>query len=405
VALVTLAAAAAPAQEWTRFRGPNGAGLSEADGIPVTWSEKEEVWRARLPGTGISQPVLWGGRIFLTAANGDGSERSVVCLEAADGSVAWRTGWAFATSPKHQRSSHAASTPAVDAERVYYTFSTPEKYVIGALDHAGKEVWTVDLGSYVNGHGDGASPIVFEETVILANEQDGQSFIIALDRKSGATRWKTPRRSSKAAYATPFVLDRGPERPQLILASQAHGIAGLDARSGEALWEAPVFDKRVVASPILAGGWIISTCGSGGGGNYAAAVKPGGKGADGGSEMAYKLDKSMSYVPTPIARGELVFFWSDLGVATCAEAATGKIVWQKRVQGAYSGSPVCVRDRIYCMTDDGEAVVIAASRDFQVLARNPLGEGSRSTPAVAGNRMYLRTFTHLIAVGGKKPQP
>ncbi|MGH7377723.1 MAG: PQQ-binding-like beta-propeller repeat protein, partial [Candidatus Methylomirabilales bacterium] len=403
LSLAVLLGAVLPAQEWTRFRGPDGSGLSGATTIPAGWSESSCNWRVKLPGIGHSAPVLWGEKVFLTSAEGEGAERLVLCLRAADGSTAWARRYASKTFKKHQRNSYATSTPATDAERVYAVFSTPEAYHLRALDHTGGEVWSRDLGPYTSNHGDGASPVVFEDLVVLGNEQDGESFLIALDRKTGETRWKTSRATANTAYATPAVYREG-DRPALLFSSQAHGVYSVDARTGEPIWEAKVFDKRAVSSPIFAGGLAIGTCGSGGGGSYAVGVRPGGKGDVAGSRVAWKLTRAIPYVPSPIAKGDLLFLWGDMGIVTCAEISTGKVLWQNRVGGNYSGSPVCAGERIYCISDDGEAVVIAASREYKLLARNPLGEASRSTPAVAGGRMYLRTESHLISVGGRKPE-
>jgi outer membrane protein assembly factor BamB len=151
----------------------------------------------------------------------------------------------------------------------------------------------------------------------------------------------------------------------------------------------------------VASGLVIGTCGSGGGGNYLVAVKPGGSGDVSNSHVAYKLTKVMPYVPTPITNGDLLFLWGDKGVVTCVNAPTGETVWAERVGGNFFGSPIRVEDRLYCLSADGDCVVLTATSQFKVLARNPLGEGSHSTPTVAGGRLYLRTFSHLISIGGK----
>ncbi|MBI4602797.1 MAG: PQQ-binding-like beta-propeller repeat protein [Planctomycetes bacterium] len=397
-----LAPLAAPAQEWSRFRGPNGSGLSAAFSVPTEWTEKDFDWRVPLPGPGISQPVLWGERIFLTAATADGSERMVLCLKAADGAAEWTRRSPSAACPRHQRNTHATSTPAVDAERIYFSFSTPGAYTLGALDHGGRELWKRDLGPYDSQHGDGSSPILVGDLVVLANEQDGASFLVAVDRKTGETRWRTERRSEETAYGTPCVVERGGKPAEIVFSSHAHGLSAVDPLTGALLWEARVFDKRTVSSPVLAGDLVVGTCGSGGGGNFAVAVRLGGKGDVTATHAAWKIAKSMAYVPTPVAKDGLVFFWSDKGIVTCAEAVTGSVLWQERVGGGYSSSPVCIGDRLLCLSEEGEAVVVAASRAHKLLARNPIGEGSRSTPAVAGGRLYVRTYTHLISIGGRR---
>jgi len=290
----------------------------------------------------------------------------------------------------------------VDSERVYVVFGTPDSFLLIALTHEGKEVWRRDLGPLAAQHGSATSPIVFEGLVILANEQDGESFLLAVDPVTGKTRWKTKRNSAKAAYGTPTPYRESDGRSALLLTSEAHGIYSVDALTGRVNWEARVFDKRTVSSPVFSGGLAFGTCGSGGGGNFLVAVRTGGKGDVTNSHVAYKLTRSIPYVPTSVVSGDLLFLWGDRGIITCVEVATGKLVWRGRIQGEYSGSPVRVKNRLYAISDEGEVVVLEAGRELKELARNPLGESSRSTPAIAGGRMYLRTYSHLISVGGSE---
>jgi outer membrane protein assembly factor BamB len=241
--------------------------------------------------------------------------------------------------------------------------------------------------------------MLFEDLVILADEQDGESSIVALDRQTGQTRWEVARRTEKAAYSTPCIYrpDEGP--PQLLVTSWAHGVSSLDPRTGEANWEQAVFKHRVVGSPVVAGGLVFGSCGTGGVGRQMFAVKPGNPATGVPSEIAYELKGSLPYVCTPVAHGDLLFIWFDRGVVTCLDAPSGEIVWRERIGGDYFGSPVRVADRLYCISREGEMVVLAASREFQELARIDLEERSHSTPAVADGVMYLRTASHLMSLG------
>ncbi len=402
--LVAAAPHFAAAQDWTRFRGPNGAGISDATSIPTEWTDKDYNWKTKLPGIGHSSPVIWGDRIFLTSAIEETCQRIVLCISATDGSILWQKAYDSTVHSKHLRNSFASSTPAVDAEQVYAVWSAPEDYTLVALDHQGNEKWKVNLGPYVSQHSGGTSPIVYEDLVILNNDQDGVSSLVAVERRGGKIRWQTPRRTAVVSYATPCVLAREGQPPQLIFHSEAHGISSVDPKTGKTNWEVRAFDKRTVSSPVLAGGLILGTCGSGFGGNYVAAIRPGS--ADGKTppqEAWPKITDAAPYVPTPVAKGDLVFLWGDKGVVSCVKADSGQRVWgPQRVGGNFSGSPVCVNDKLYCIAEDGQVVVIAATAEYQFLGRSPLGEDSRSTPAVSGGRMYLRTYSHLFSVGGKK---
>jgi len=402
--LIPLAAVRTDAQEWTRFRGPNGTGVSQASTIPVRWSPADYRWRVKLPGQGHSSPVVWQDRVFLMSADPYDATRYVVAVDVERGEIAWQRDDSSMSHQLHPRNTFASGTPAVDQERLYVAWSTPEQLTLRALDHQGREVWTRELGRWVSQHGFGSSPIVYQDLVILANSQQaqqldpgqraGESRVMAFDRATGELRWSTPRKATSVSYATPCVYrpEKGP--PQLICCNTGDGIYSLDPLTGRPNWATPVFKMRTVASPILVEGLVMASNGSGGfSSNYLVAVD-----LD-RHQPAYEPVQNAAYVPTPIAHGDLVFTYYDRGFVQCFEATTGQRVWYKRLASGFSGSPVRVRDKLYCIDEEGVVLVLAASREFRELARNPLGERSRSTPAVAGERMFLRTLSHLICVG------
>jgi outer membrane protein assembly factor BamB len=400
------------AQEWTRFRGPNGTGISHAKTIPTKITEADINWKVELPGTGHSSPVLWGERIFLTSTGDKAGGISVLCLSAQDGRLLWRRDFSLTPFARHPHNSFAASTPAVDAQRVYVVWNEPQHYLLTALDHDGKTVWQRDFGPFVSQHGCGISPIVYKNKVILGNEQDdakfvkdsprsGESFVVGVDARTGKTLWQTPRRSAVVAYSTPCVYEPKNEKPALIFNSQGHGIYAVDPDTGKVLWEyEQAFDKRSVSSPMIAGDIILGSCGSGPGGNFVTAVKAGATGRE--TELAYQMKKSAPYVPTGVVRGNRIWLWSDGGIVTCLDAPTGAIRYQERVDGNYFGSPVWVDGRLFCVSTTGEVVVLEASDKFNILHRYPLHELCHSTPAVALGRMFVRTEKHLVSLGGTK---
>lgn len=395
------------AQEWTRFRGPNGTGISYAKTIPTQWTEKDFNWKIELPGLGHSSPVVWGERIFVTGAEPDGAGGiHVLGINAANGSKLWQRDFPLPPFPKHKFNSFASASPAVDAERVYVAWCTPERYTLMAFDHNGKTVWERDLGPFISQHGCGTSPILYEDRIILANEQDGASFLIAVDAKTGKTRWQTPRKGGDqtAAYSTPCVFRPKNGKPALIFNGKNHGIAAIDPDNGGVLWEFLAFDKRSVSSPFIceAAGLICGTCGSGGGGNYVAAVRPG-DGAGKKPEVAYEIRKSAPYVPTSIVIGDFVYLISDLGVASCVNAATGEVKWQQRAGGNVFASPLWIDGRFFYFSADGEIVVLQGTpAEYKELFRFPLNETTRATPAISGGRMFIRTEKHLLSLGGGK---
>ncbi|MEY3608308.1 MAG: hypothetical protein RLZZ447_1096, partial [Verrucomicrobiota bacterium] len=227
------------AQEWTRFRGPNGTGISPARGLPVAWTEADFRWRVRLPGSGHGAPVVWGDRLFVTAATDEGRERAILGLDRRDGRELWRRTYPLPTHrPGNRNAGYANSSPVVDADRVFAVFVSADHFWVRAFDHAGGELWARDLGPFASQHGHGASPILHAGRLIVTNDQDGASTVTALDPATGRVMWETARRTTRGgtAYGTPCVLQRADGREELILASQSHGISSLDPASGRQLW-------------------------------------------------------------------------------------------------------------------------------------------------------------------------
>ncbi len=394
------------AQEWTRFRGPNGAGISPAKSIPTKWTEKDFNWKIDLPGTGHSSPVVWGDRVFLTSTGDDQGGLHVLCVNAGNGRLVWRKDFPLAPFKKHKFNSYASATPTVDRDRVYVVRTEPERYSVMALDHSGQTVWERDLGPFATENGCGPSPILFQDKVIIGNEQDGPSFSTALEAVTGKTVWQTARTSGKSAYSTPCVYEPKVGPPALIFNSQAHGIYAVEPATGKVLWEySKAFDKRSVSSPVVAGEIIFGSCGSGGGGNFVTAIRAGDAGTAREPELAYQVKNSAPYVPTSVTVGDLVWLWSDGGIVTCLDAPTGQTRYQERVSGNFFGSPVWVDGRLFAVSTSGEVVVLEASDKFKVLERYPLNELCHTTPAVAGGRMFIRTEKRLHSIGGRSQSP
>ncbi len=395
-----LLVSSAHAQEWTRFRGPNGTGLSNAS-IPAKWADKDFLWKLDLPGTGHSSPVLWGDKLFITCCDEDTATRKLLCLDAATGAILWKREYPSHAFKQHGDNSYASSTPTVDVQRVYCVWSTPEALLMIAVTHDGKDAWQANLGSFSSQHGGGQSPIVVGDTILIGDDQEGKdSFLFGLDRANGEVRWKKPRRNTdKFSPATPCVFEPKEGKPQVIFVGKAEGLSAVDPDTGNTVWQlGDVFDSRPIVSPFLAGNLVFGACGDGTGKFLVAAHL-----SDDGTtaKVAYTLKQQIPYVPTPIVKGNLLFLWSDTGIVTCLQLATGEKLWQEKVGGTYYSSPVCANDKLFAVSKKGEVVVIAAAEKFELLARNPLDDKCHATPAIAAGRMYLRTFSHLYCISDK----
>ena len=405
IAVLMLPAALCLAEpgEWTRFRGPNGTGISDATTIPVTWTPADYNWQVKLPGGGHSSPVLWGDRIFVTCADAKTARRIVACISASDGKLLWQKDFASTPHRQHRDNSFAAASPAVDADGVYATWTAPDEVALLALSHSGKLLWRRNLGKFKSQHGSGTSPIVCGGLVVLANDQMGESSFIAVDRKTGATKWRLPRPTQMASYSTPAVYRPPDGAPELIFTCSGIGIVSVAPETGEVNWEIKgVLPARAGCSPVFGNGVIIGSCGIGGRGVQAVAVRPGSKDAGTEPRLLYKIRKPVPYVPTPLVKDDLLFAWSDEGTVQCLRLSTGEEVWRERVGDSFYGSPVCAGGRLYCISKKGVVFVLAAAEQYKLLAKNRLGELAYTTPAIAGGRMYIRTHTHLISLGGKK---
>jgi len=405
VLLVLSSAPGAAAENWARFRGPGGAGISHDKGLPVTWTDKDYRWKTALPGLGHSSVCVWDNQLFVTSALDSGRQRLVFSLDSKSGKILWSDKLASRTHSKHQLNSFASATPASDGRRVYVLFSTNEDTVVRAYDFKGQRLWQADVGPFHNkhGHGCGTSPIVWQDTVIVASQHDGPSSIVGLDAATGKLRWKSDRQVRLTAHSTPVVLERKNKTPQLFFSNTGDGIGSIDPRNGNVLWRANLFTTRAVNSPVIAGNLVLAIAGGGGKGKQMAAIPVDQSGEVASDKVAWTRERNLPYVPTPLAFGNHLYFWADNGVVTCLESATGKDVWMQRVGGKYWASPICVDGKIYNITDKGEVVVLASGAKYQLLGRTQLGEPVHSTPAVSQGRMFLRTFKHLYCLeAGKK---
>lgn len=409
--MTIILASVSQGQEWTRFRGPNGQGISGAKTIPVKWTEKDYNWKIELPGGGHSSPVLWGEKLFVTSGDQQAGNSVIYALNVSDGKILWQKEYSLKKYSPNKLNSYATATPTVDAEHVYVLWTSPEETILAALNHQGNEIWKRKFEGVRCQHGAGSSPIVHDDMVIFTHEHenksspDARSAWYAVNRKTGETRWTLDRNTGpKTSYSTPCVYATETGTPQLIFNSYSHGMTSVDPGTGKVIWEvASAFPARVVSSPVIAGELLVGSCGDGGSGKRLIAIRPGSSDRKIQPKEAYSIDSGYRpYVPTSIAKGGLLFTFIDRGYVSCWNSVTGRQLWEEKPAGKFFGSPVCVDGKLYCITMDGDVVVIKAAETYKLLAINPLGETSHATPAIAGGRMYLRTYSLLFSVGGKK---
>ncbi len=389
------------AENWPRFRGPNGVGISD-DEIPVKWKPDHFKWKTKLPGVGHGSPVVWESQIYLLCANEDTGQRTALGLDAKTGRILWQQAFKADKHKHHKQNSFASTTPAVDDSGVYFSWGTPKALTLLALKHDGKTKWRADLRPVKGGHGFGASPVIHKDLVILNNDQDGESTLLALDKGTGAVKWKTPRASKRLTYSTPCLYKAPGRDEEFIFTNWTHGISGIDPATGKLKWENSVFNQsskeRAIGSPIVAGNFVIGTCGFVTKLKHVVALRPKGD----KMEEAWRIEKSVPHIPTPLLLGKNLFLWNDQGIVTCVDPATGKVHWSERAvrSGRFFGSPIAAGGNIFCAESKGKMIVLRGDGKFEVLAENDLGEKCNTTPAITGGVMYVRTYGNILAIEG-----
>jgi len=408
-----LALVLASADQWPEFRGPSGQGHASDTGLPLDWSESRNVvWKTPVAGRGWSSPVVADGRIWLTTSteNTEGRRRGVslraLAFESATGREIVNTEVFRVDRPEalNGKNSYASPTPIVDGDRIYVHFGAQGT---AALTTAGDVVWRTRL-DYQSQHGNGGSPIRYGDLLIVncdGNGGEGDAYVVALDVKTGKTRWKATRRSpADQAYTTPLVIRVG-ERDELVSVG-AYRAAAYDPANGKEIWRVSYEDGfSNVPRPVFGQGLVFIATGFQQ--PSLIAVRPDGTGDVTRSHVAWTLRRGAPLTPSPIVVGDQLFVVNDTGIATCVDAKTGTIQWQQRLGGTYSASPIYADGRIYFPSEEGVTTVIEPGTAFKQLAVNSLDGAILASMAVADRSFFIRTHSHLyrisdITAGGSR---
>lgn len=421
ILLTVTAASLLHAEEWSRFRGPNGTGVTAAKNLPATFDGSNTAWKVDI-GKGWSSPVLWKDKVFVTAETAPG-KRAVICLSATDGRELWKHEESFAEHRKHNFNSFASSSPFVDADRIYVNWSTGPTIQALALDHAGKVVWKNEhVADYIHEHGTGVSAVVADGIMIVRSEFDVEkngkdltnspeeknwkSCIVGLDAATGKQAWKREIPNCLNTYSTPLVHDLPGGKREFVIADTGSGVMGLDTKTGAINWQHnPGYQQRSLGSPAFVDGKFFCTFGSGGGGKEIAALDlKGGK----PQQIPFDVTKGLPYVPSPLVMDGHLYLLGDGGILKCVDWQTGKEVYEERLNGSkgsskFFSSPVAADGKIYCGSQQGDVIVVKAGPKFEQLSANALDGPINATPAIGHGRVYVRTEKSLWAVGAKVP--
>lgn len=414
-------------KNWPQFRGPLANGVAPQGDPPTEWSETKNIrWKAEVPGLGSSTPIIWNDKVFLltaietdrigenTVKPEDQPQRQfgivfphkihqfvVLCLDRKTGKTLWQH-VATETVPHegvHPDNDFASASPLTDGERLYVPFGSRGIY---AYDLNGNQLWKRDLGrmQIKVSFGEGSSPALYRDLLIVPWDHEGDSFIIALDTKTGETRWKTDR-DENTAWATPLVIETA-QGAQVVTNASAK-VRSYDALTGELLWECGGQVGNVTPSPVSNGELVFCMSGFRGSALYALPLNQRGDLTD-TDKIAWKSDRGTPYIPSPLLYGNRLWFsQGNEGIVSCLDAPSGKpIIERTRMPGIAKiyASPVGAADRVYFTSRDGLTLVVKNGDKFEVLAENKLeGEQFDASPAIAGDEIFIRSQKHLYCIG------
>lgn len=397
---ICVASYLAAADDWPQFRGPAGDGHADATGLVTTWSEQEHVaWKTPIHGRGWSSPVVLNNQIWLTTATEDGHQMYAVCLDAKTGQVLHDVHVFDVAEPAeiHVTNSYASPTPVIEPGRVYVHFGC---YGTACLDTStGHILWQRRDLPCNHWRGPGSSPILFEDLLIVHFDGYDFQYVVAFDKATGATRWKVDRNIDyqtddgdlKKAFCTPTIISvRG--QPQLV-SPAARATVVYDPRTGQELWRVRYANHSATARPLFGHGLVFLN--SGFAKAELLAVRPDGQGDVTDTHVVWSTDRGIGSKPSQLLVDDLLYVVHDQGTASCLEALTGKLVWQKRLGGSFSASPLLADGKMYFMDEDGVTTVIRPGRTCVVLATNRLDDGCMASPAVTDGAIILRTKTHV----------
>lgn len=416
-AALCLASFSLPAGNWPSWRGPNQDNTTPETRFPTAWSREKNIkWRTPLPEPGNSSPVVWGDTVFVTQAVGDGKERTLMAFDRATGKLRWQRGEKFeANDPRHKTNPHCSASPVTDGERVVASFASAG---IVAYDFSGKQLWKTDLGPQKHEWGQGSSPVLHGDLVIVYHGPGEFSALHALDKCTGAKKWSVPlkevdpperfdgfagqRESKIGTFSTPLVLRAG-GRDEVILpvVNKLRAFAPADGRE---LWSADGLNPLVYGSPTFGQGVLVNYSGFFG---SVIFIKPGGDGDVTAQRLFYDRKMRKHTIGSPIVHDGHVYLCVTDGFAQCYDLATGKQLWEERLpatgaSGQTWGSAVRAGDRLYVSNQSGDTFVLRAAPKFEVIATNPLGELSNSTPALSQGEIFLRTHAALYCIAEPK---
>jgi outer membrane protein assembly factor BamB len=412
VASLLVAASVALQGQWPQFRGPDGMGTSNSNALPLTWSEEKNVrWRSEVHGRGWSSPVILDNQVWVTTASEDGQERFAVALDQATGKIVHDIKVFTVPQPPeiHPFNSFASPTPVVEKGRVYVNYGSVGTAAIDTV--TGTIVWQRRDLKCDHFRGPGSSPILFRNLLLMHFDGIDLQYVVALDKETGKTVWQTPRSIDfkdleangkpkgdgdfRKAFATPHIITVGGE--PLLISLGGKAAYAYDPLTGKERWRVEERASHTASSRPVAGLGMVFYA-TGWENSQILAVRPDGRGDLTSTHVVWRYARGVPNKPSLLLVDDLIFMVNDTGIVTALEARTGQAVWQHRVSGMFSASPLYAAGRVYLFDEDGKTTVIQAAREFKVLAENLLDNGFMASAAAAGNALFLRTTKDVYRI-------
>jgi outer membrane protein assembly factor BamB len=400
-----LVAGVGGASDWHEWRGPLRTGESPLADPPVEWAEGKNVkWKLEVPGLGLGTPIVWADAVILTtavpsAADPKTIEWVVLSVARKDGALRWRSVLHSEVPHEghHQTNSYASASLLTDGKRLYAFLGSRGLY---ALDPQGRKLWEKQLGQMQtrNGFGEGASPAIHGDTMVVTWDHEGPDFVVALDTASGKERWRKDR-DEPTTWATPLVIT-GEGAPQVVVPG-TNRVVSYDLATGAERWRSAGLTMNAIPSPVYADGVVYVTAGFRGNALQAIRVKDAKGEVPGTPALLFRYDKDTPYVPSPLLyRGQLYFLKSNSGVITSLDAKDGSLRFSERLEGVPNvyASPLGAAGRVYVAGREGSVAVLAAGPKLEVLATNKLDDGFDASPVAVGRELYLRGRKHLYRI-------
>ena len=392
-------------ERWWQFRGPLGNGHTQSSDLPLKWDEKKVVWKTPIHDRGWSSPVIWDRQVWMTTATRDGGRLFAVCVDRDSGKILHDLHVFDVKSAMSitAANTYATPTPVIEEGRVYVHFGT---YGTACLDTAtGRILWSRrDLEcDHEKGAGPASSPFLVGDFLVVHVDGRDVQYVVALNKTTGETVWKTDRSidyskvpvHQRKAYGMPTLIPRG-NTTQLVGVG-GRGVFSYDPLTGKELWKARHRGWSIAPRPVFGSGLLFAIIDRDSPELW--AIRPDGSGDVTDTHVVWRETKRMPARASPLLVEDLLFLVNRNGIASCLEAKTGKLIWQERMKGAYSASPIHARGRIYLFNEDSICTVIRPARKLEVLSINPLaGEQLMATPAVDGKALYIRTEKHLYRI-------